>query len=201
VKTERYSRTMRLEAWSKGRERSLIRIISPKKDMGISTLKVEQNIWNYLPRINRVTKIPPSMMMGSWMGSHFTNDDLVKESSFEKDYTSSITFQGEREGKKIYEITSLPRPDAPVVWGKVVTLVEQETLLPLKTFYHDEEGALARVMAFDMRRRFGDRLLPARMELRPADKPGEYTTVIYEEMEFDVELSDEMFSLQNLRRG
>lgn len=200
VKTRHYQRTMRMMSWSLGKERSLVRILAPKKDKGIATLKVAKNIWNYLPKINRVSKVPPSMMMGSWMGSHFTNDDLVRESSYEEDYESSLTFSGQREGKAVYEVTSLPRPNAPVVWGKVITVLEQGTLMPLSAAYYDEEGTLEREMVFSGVRRVGGRSLPTRMEMRPLDKPGEYTAIVYEQIEFDTGLSEGFFSLQRLRK-
>jgi outer membrane lipoprotein-sorting protein len=201
VKTERYERSMTMEAWSEGTEKSLVKILAPKKDRGIATLKVEKNIWNYLPKINRVTKIPPSMMMGSWMGSHFTNDDLVKESSFEQDYESKITFAGERDGQKVYEVTSLPRPQAAVVWGKVVTVIAQETLLPVRAVYFDEEGKPARTMRFEAPRTFDGRRLPTRLVLTPEDKPGEHTTIIYDGIRFDVKLPPDLFSLRGLRES
>lgn len=146
VTTRRYQRAITMDSWSEGKDKSLVKILAPKKDRGIATLRVDKNIWNYLPKINRVTKIPPSMMMGSWMGSHFTNDDLVRESSFEEDYTSAISFQGERGGVAIYEVTSLPREDAAVVWGKVVMEIEQVRLIPIRALYYDDEGQLAREM-------------------------------------------------------
>jgi outer membrane lipoprotein-sorting protein len=199
VKTRHYERTMSLLAWSEGKDKSLVRILAPKKDAGIATLRVDRNIWNYLPKINRVTKVPPSMMMGSWMGSHFTNDDLVKESSFEDDYTSTITFQGQRDGHVLYEVTSIPRPDAPVVWGKVVSEIDQRTLLPLKTSYFDEDGKEERVMRFDAPRTFDKRLLPSRLVMVPTDKPEESTTISYEELSFNVALAPDLFSLRSLR--
>jgi hypothetical protein len=130
VKTQRYERTMTMESWSRGKDYSLVVIREPIKDRNVATLKVQDNIWNYLPKINRVTKVPSSMMSGSWMGSHFTNDDLVKESTFEDDYTSTISFEGTRDGRPVYEVTSLAKPDAAVVWGKVVTLFDQKSLAP-----------------------------------------------------------------------
>lgn len=201
VKTARYERTMTMEAWSEGTKKSLVKILEPKKDRGIATLKVDKNIWNYLPKINRVTKIPPSMMMGSWMGSHFTNDDLVKESSYEEDYASTLTFAGERGGRKIYEVTSLPRPEAVVVWGKVVTEIEQDTLLPVRAEYYDEDGKVAREMTFEEPRTFDGRRLPTRLVLKPTDKPGESTTVLYDGIRFDLQLPAQLFSLRGLRES
>ena len=200
VKTRRYERSMTMEGWSRGSEYSLVLIRQPVKDKGIATLKVKENIWNYLPKINRVTKVPSSMMSGSWMGSHFTNDDLVKESTFEDDFTSSISFQGLRDGKKIYELTSIPKPDAAVVWGKVIMLVDQKTLSPHRALYYDEEGLLIRTMTFDQPRKIDARTVPMRLTLQPEDKPEESTVIVYNDIVFEVPLKDSFFSLQNLQR-
>jgi outer membrane lipoprotein-sorting protein len=200
VQTSHYKRTMKMEAWSKGKEMSLVIIREPKKDRGIATLKVRENIWNYLPKINRVTKVPPSMMSGSWMGSHFTNDDLVKENTFEDDYSSRLSFSGKQNGLDIYEVTSTPKPNAPVVWGKVVTKIEKTKLTPIIALYYDEEGALARTMRFFDTQQRGTRYIPMRLELKPADKPDESTIVTYHEINFDMKLSDRFFSLQNLQK-
>ena len=200
VKTRRYQRTMTMEAWSRGKDYSLVVIREPIKDRGIATLKVEDNIWNYLPKINRVTKVPSSMMSGSWMGSHFTNDDLVKDSTFEDDYSSKITFEGERDGRAVYELTSLPKPDAPVVWGKVVMLIDQKTLAPYKNVYYDEEGVLIRTMTFDQSKKIDERVIPMRLILQPEDKPDESTVIVYDDIAFGVPLEPSFFSLQSLQR-
>jgi outer membrane lipoprotein-sorting protein len=200
VKTRHYERTMTMDAWSKGKDYSLVVIREPIKDRGIATLKVKENIWNYLPKINRVTKVPSSMMSGSWMGSHFTNDDLVKESTYEDDYNSTISFEGERDGRSIYEITSVPKPNAAVVWGKVVMLIDQKTLAPYRATYYDEEGVLIRTLTFDQPRQIDARTVPMRMSLQPEDKPNESTVIVYHEIEFGVPLDESFFSLQNLQR-
>lgn len=200
VNTRRYQRTMRMEAWSRGREYSLVVIREPVKDRGIATLKVEENIWNYLPKINRVTKVPASMMSGSWMGSHFTNDDLVKESTFAEDYNSTISFEGERDGREIYEMTAIPKPDAAVVWGKVVMLIEQQSLAPYTARYYDEDGVLVRTLTFDEPQVIGGRTVPMRMHLQPEDKPDESTEIRYHSIAFGVPLDEGFFSLQSLKR-
>lgn len=200
VKTERYERTMQMEAWSKGKERSLIVITAPRKDKGIATLKVENNIWNYLPKIRRVSKVPASMMSGSWMGSHFTNDDLVKENTFEDDYDSTITFQGERENQEIIEVTSTPKPNAAVIWGKVITIIAKKNLTPLQALYYDEEGKLIRKMLFDQLKTINNKVIPMRMKLLPLNEPGESTIVTYHSLEFNIDLKDSFFSLQNLQK-
>lgn len=200
VTTQRYEREMTLQAWSLGKDHSLVVIEAPVKDRGIATLKVENQIWNYLPKIDRVTRIPSSMMSGSWMGSHFTHDDLVRESYFEDDYRSEITFAGERDGRQIYELTAIPHPDAPVVWGRVEMEIEQETLAPVSARYFDEKGELVRTMHFEAIERIDERHVPMRLTLQPQDKPDESTVISYREIEFGVPLDTSFFSLQNLRR-
>jgi outer membrane lipoprotein-sorting protein len=200
VKTRRYQRSMTMEAWSRGKDYSLVLIREPVKDRGIATLKVKENIWNYLPKINRVTKVPSSMMSGSWMGSHFTNDDLVKESTFEDDYDSDISFSGDREGRSIYELTSLPKADAAVVWGKVVMEIDQQTLAPYRAVYYDEEGALIRTLVFDQIETIDGRSVPMRLSLQPQDKPDESTVIRYQAIEFGLPLAQEFFSLRNLQQ-
>lgn len=200
VKTQRYQRTMSMEAWSRGNDYSLVVIQNPIKDRGIATLKVKENIWNYLPKINRVTKVPSSMMSGSWMGSHFTNDDLVQESTFEDDYISSITFEGAQNGQLIYELTSVPKPNAAVVWGKVVMQINQNNLSPYRALYYDEENKLIRTMLFDELKQIGKRTVPMRMTLQPEDKPDESTVITYNDIAFEVPLEESFFSLQNLQR-
>lgn len=200
VKTRHYQRELTLEAWSRGKENSLVVIQAPIKDRGIATLKVGENIWNYLPKINRVTKIPPSMMSGSWMGSHFTNDDLVKENTFEADYNVSLTFSGIRDGQKIYEITALPKENAAVVWGKVVMDVIQSSLTPTRADYYDEEGKLIRRMTFGEFKQVDGKVVPMIMKLQPEDKPTESTVLEYNKIEFNVSIPQNFFSLQSLKR-
>lgn len=199
VVTAHWKRTLSLELWSKGKDRSLIRILAPLKEKGTSTLRSGNEIWNYLPKVNRVIKLPSSMMSASWMGSHFTNDDLVKDSRFTQDYTFRISFEGKRDGEDVVEITCTPKPDAPVVWGKVQVLVRRVDYLPAVIRYYDEDLRLARTMVFSDFRILSGRSLPTLMTLTPEDKPGEKTEVSYQEIHFDVSLSDTFFSLRNLQ--
>jgi len=200
VKTRRYERSMTMEAWSRGKEHSLLVIREPIKDRGIATLKVKENIWNYLPKINRVTKVPASMMSGSWMGSHFTNDDLVKENTFIDDFDSVMSFEGERDGILIYEVTSIPKPDVAVVWGKVIMTMQQDNFAPVTASYFDEEGVQVRVMNFDQIKQIDGRYIPMRMTLIPEDKPGESTVVEYKKIAFGMVLDDDFFSLRSLKQ-
>ena len=200
VQTQRYSRSMKMETWSKGKENSLIIIKEPKKDRGIATLKVNENIWNYLPKINRVTKVPPNLMSGSWMGSHFTNDDLVKENTFEDEYDSQISFSGKRDGINIIEISSIPKENAAVVWGKVTTIIDKDKFVPISSSYYNEENELVRIMRFSKLEEHDGRLIPMKMTLQPLDKENESTTVEYHSIEFDIEVNDRLFSIKQLKR-
>jgi len=200
VTTEHWSRELELEFWSKGTDKSLVRILAPLKEKGTTTLRVAENIWNYLPKTNRTIKVPSSMMGGSWMGSHFTNDDLVKESRMTSDYTFVVSFEGEREDRQVIELSLTPKPEAVVVWGKVVVEVEDKTVLPLRTRYFDEDLREVRVMTFSDTRTLGGRTLPTRLRIVPTDKPNEATEVIYDEIAYNVPLDDHTFSQQNLQR-
>ena len=199
ITTEHWSRSLDMEIWSLGVEHSLVRVQSPAREAGTATLKAGQEVWNYLPRVDRTIKVPPSLMMGSWMGSHFTNDDLVKESQIVDDYDFEISFEGEREGVEVWEFQLTPRPEAPVIWGRIDEQVRKADLMPTWIRYYDEDGGLVRTMTFSGYRTMGDRLVPASMLVIPADKPEEHTVLTYHELDFDISLDENFFSLRNLR--
>lgn len=196
VKTANYDRTMKLAAWSLGTDRTLIKVLEPSKDAGIATLKVGDNIWNYLPKVDRTMKVPAGMMSSSWMGSHFTNDDLVKESRLSDDFTYTLTGRPESGGHWVVEC--VPKPDAPVVWGKIVVKLTPDEL-PSEIAYFDEKGVLARTMTYGDYRDWDGRKVPATMTLVPSDEPTEFTRVSYESLDFDPQLPPETFTLQGLK--
>ncbi len=200
VVTAHWTREMMVEGWSKGKHKSLMRILSPRKEKGTTTLKSGNNIWNYLPKVKRVIKVPSSMMGGSWMGSHFTNDDLVKESRMSDDYDFKTTFEGKRNGEDVIDITCMPKPEAAVVWGKLVVTVRTSDMQPLAVLYFNEDQELARTMTFSDIKEMGGRRIPTAMKMVPADKPSEYTMFRYDKIEFDVPLKDNIFSLRSLQR-
>jgi outer membrane lipoprotein-sorting protein len=193
-----YQRELTMEFWSQGTNKSLIRILQPKKERRTSTLKDGNNIWNYLPKVDRTIKIPSSMMGGSWMGSDFTNDDLVKEHRMAVDYDSRFT-SSPTTPKDVIEITCTPKPNAPVVWGKVVVRVRRADLVALTITYYKENGAEARRLTFSDVREVGGRKLPMTMTMIPVDKPGHSTVVKYKELKFDVSLPADLFTVANLR--
>jgi len=201
VVTERWTRTMEMEMWSLGQDYSLVRVLSPSREAGTATLKVDRDIWNYLPRVDRTIKVPGSGMGGSWMGSHFTYDDLVRESSMVDDYDIEVAFEGARDGTEVWEFALTPLPEAPVVWGRLELVVRQRDRMPLEARYFDDRGELARTMTFSEFRTMDGRLVPTRLSMHPEDKPGERTTLHYEDLEFDTGLSSSFFSLQRLRGG
>jgi len=200
VMTEHWSRELMLEAWSEGTDKTLVRILSPRKERGTATLKAGNDIWNYLPKVRRLIKLPSSMMGGSWMGSHFTNDDLVKDSRMAEDYDFAITFRGERDGVKVTEATCIPKEEAAVVWGKVVVRIRDRDVMPLLIQYYSEDMKLSREMQFSDFRLMGGRVVPALCRMVPKDKPKESTEVFYEEIDFNPKLDPDIFSLRRLQQ-
>lgn len=198
VKTARWDRTLTIEGWAQGEERSLMKILAPAKEAGMATLKVDDNIWNYLPKVDRTMKVPAGMMSGSWMGSHFTNDDLVKESRMADDFTFDLTAEPAADGSGEFVIECLPKPDAPVVWGKVVVKLRADEQ-PTEITYWDEDGALVRTMSFSDYQEIGGRMVAGKMRLVPADEPDEFTEVSYDTIEFGVEIPESTFTLQALK--
>ena len=195
IKTRSWTRTLEIEMWSEGRDKLLTRILAPVKERGTCTLKVDNDIWNYISRIDRMIKIPSSLMGDSWMGSHLTNDDLVKENKIDHLYQLSIS---EQNGDTA-TIVGIPFPDAAVVWGKIVYQIDTVRLVPILIEYFDEEGEKVRSMVFSEVRQVGDRLLPMLARIVPADKPEEYTEMHYLEIDFSVKLPDDLFSIKSLR--
>lgn len=200
VKTENYTRTMKMRGWSKGKEKTLVRILAPLKEKGTATLKSGNNVYTYLPKTDRTMRLTSGMMMGSWMGSHFTNDDLVKESRLLDDYDAAITFEGKRGGEEVLELTLTPKPDAAVVWGKIVMEVGAKDHLPRKAVYYDEDMDVSRTATYADVKEMGGRRLPATMRMVPADKPTEYTEMRYEKLTFDEDIPDSFFSIGRLRQ-
>ena len=200
VVTADWSRSLDLEIWSLGTEYALVRVLAPRKDAGTATLKAGKDLWNYLPRVDRTIKLPPSLMSAAWMGSHLTNDDLVKESRLIEDYDIAIDFSGDRDGVAVWEFVLTPKPEAPVVWGRIEEQIRKADDMPVWARYYDERGTLTRTMTFSDFKQMGGRLVPARLTVTPADKPGESTVLLYHELAFDVGLEPSFFSLQRLQR-
>ncbi len=195
-----WSRTIRMKNWTLGTEYSMIYITDPAKERGQVFLKRDSEMWNWVPSIERMIKIPPSMMMQPWMGSDFTNDDLVKESSLVKDYDQKLLGQEELEAYNCYKIELIPHEDAAVVWGKILMWVADKEFLWLKAEYYDEDGELVNTEILSDIKKMDDRLMPTHLEMIPADKPGKKTIMVFEEIKFNLPLKESFFSIQNAKR-
>ena len=200
VATPRWTRTLELSAWIERPRRSFIRILAPAKEAGIGSLRIGAEMWNYLPTVERTIKIPPSMMLQPWMGSDFTNDDLVKESSLVTDYTHRTVARDTADGLHVYVVESTPKPDAAVVWGKIIMRVRRADFLPVREEFYDERGTLVRVMMFSDVKTLGGRLIPTRWEMRPTTKSGNVTTVVMTRATFDTPIAGEIFTQRNLEK-
>ena len=197
IKTRHWQRTLMMEAWSEGRDRFLTRILEPRKERGTGTLKVADDIWNYFPRIDRLVKIPSSMMGDRWMGSHLTNDDLVKEGKVEELYVLTI----ERRSGPVVVIAGVPKPDAAVVWGKIRYEADLEKEVPVRVEYFDEENALVRTVVFSDLKELDGRWIPMKFTVCPVEEPDERTTMTYDDLKFDVAHEKDLFTIQRLRRA
>ncbi|TKG93678.1 outer membrane lipoprotein-sorting protein [Puteibacter caeruleilacunae] len=195
-----WSRTITMKSWTIGNKFSLMYITSPAKEKGQVFLKRHNEMWNWIPRIERMVKIPPSMMMQSWMGSDFTNDDVVKESSLADDYIHRLAGEEKIEGYDCYKIELIPHEDAPVVWGKIYMWITQKEKHWLKAEYYDEDDYLVKYEELSEIKMVDDREMPTRLEMIPVDKPNQRTILIYGDTDFDVPLKESFFSIQNMKR-
>jgi outer membrane lipoprotein-sorting protein len=195
-----WQRTIEMKAWTKGTDYAMMLILAPASDKGTVFLKRSKEIWNWVPSIERTIKFPPSMMQQSWMGTDFTNDDLVKADSYVNDYSQSIAGDSTVEGKECYKLLLLPKPRAGIVWGKVIVFIDKKDLLELRVEFYDEDGSLVNLMNASEVKNLGGRMLPSRLEMIPVEKKGSKTVLIYKAMTFGESISDSFFTLQNMQR-
>lgn len=198
VTTPRNVRTMRIQAWTRGEDDALIVVEAPPREAGTATLRVGDNLWNWLPRIARTIRVPPSMMLGSWMGTDFTNDDLVKESSLRKDFAARIDRRSASPAG--WWLTLEAKPGIVGRWARIELLVGDDDL-PIEERHFDRKGRLARTMTFDEVKALGGRRLPVHMTLVPEGEAGKKTEMRYLEARFDVALPEDVFSLARLERS
>jgi hypothetical protein len=196
VRTAHWERTLEMEAWSLGRDYFLVRILEPAKERNVATLKRSRQVWNYLPKVDRIIKIPPSMMGGSWMGSHITNDDLVKANHIDEDYDLRLL----DETATHYLIECLPKEEAAVVWGKIVYRIRKTPRVPEQVDYYDEELVRVRETHFDDVQQVGERIVPLQLTVLPLEKPDEMTVLRYRDLVYDLPLDETFFSLRNLKQ-
>jgi hypothetical protein len=196
---ESWTRDLTLKSWSLGTEFALILITDPPRDKGTAFLKRGHELWNWQPRIERSIKMPPSMLLQSWMGSDFTNDDLVRQSSIVEDYSHRLIQEVVIEGRQCYMIELIPRSDAPVVWGKVISWITKIGYMTLKNEFYDEDGELVNTLNGSNIRTIDSRELPTVLEVVPANEKGNKTIITYEVLDFDIPIDETFFSVQNMK--
>jgi outer membrane lipoprotein-sorting protein len=201
IKTAKWSRAMKLKVWSRGRDYALVRVLDGgPREKGMLTLKREKQLWNYLPQAGRVMKLPSGMLGDSWMGSDFTNDDLVRGTSLVRDFDAKVTGTLVHDQHKAWRLELVPRASATVVWDRIEIILDRATCVPLVERFFDEDGKLVRSMSFSDIRDVGGRQFPARMIVKPAEA-GRQTEIYYDAIELDVSVPDDTFSLRRLQQG
>ena len=193
-----WERSMSMESWTQGEKRSLVRVTAPRKDRGNGTLMVGNNMWSFSPKINRVIKVPSSMMSQSWMGSDFSNKDISRADAIVEQYDHTLLSERQVDGHVAYEVQAIPHEDAAVVWGKEVLVVRNDNVLIEHRFY-DQDGELVKALRTLETGAMGGRTVAVRQRMEKADAPDEWTEIIVNFVEFDVELNDNVFTLSNLR--
>ena len=196
----KWQRTIKMKSWSIGTDFSMTYITSPVKDKGQVFLKRKNEMWNWIPAISRMIKLPPSMMSQGWMGSDYSNDDILKESSIVIDYSHKIIGTEIHDGINCYKLELIPKEDAAVVWGKVLKWISKDEFWQLKNEYYDEDDELIKTEEASKIKQFGDRKLPSFIEIIPADKTGQRTEITIISSLFNVKFDEGFFSQQNMKR-
>ncbi len=194
-----WQRTITFHSWSKGGLYSLVIITDPAKEKGQTFLKRKNEIWNWMPAIQRMIKLPPSMLSQGWMGSDFTNDDLLKAASIVEDYVHTLIGSQLCNGEDCYKIKLVPKPNAAIVWGSLIKWVSKKGYFQMKTEYYDEDNLLVKTESASNIKLMGDREIPTHFEIIPAEKPGNKTIVDFDKMKFNIPIEEGFFSQQNMK--
>jgi outer membrane lipoprotein-sorting protein len=193
-----WERSMTMRAWTKGNKQTLVRVVEPKKDRGNGTLTDDKSMWSYSPKVNRVIKVPSSMMGQSWMGSDFSNKDIAKADDIVDEYEHSILNIEALDGVTTYEIQSIPNEDAAVVWGREVMRIREDHVVLQHSFF-DQDGELVKTLGTLEVAEMGGRVIAKRQRMTKADEPDEWTEIQVNDVEYEVEMNDSLFTLSNLR--
>ncbi|MEA3523027.1 MAG: outer membrane lipoprotein-sorting protein [Campylobacterota bacterium] len=191
-----HTRTMKMETWAQGNKKSFVKTLYPPKDKGITFLSLDNQMWQYVPKIERIIKIPPSMMLQNWMGSDITNDDMVKQSSIVDDYTPKIL---KKEGD-IVTMELIPTEDAAVVWGKIISQIDTSNYTNIKDVFYDEDGVEVRIFTYQKVKQFGKYYTPTYWKIQPVDKKGSFTEIIIKDVKYDSDISGKYFKKSALKR-
>jgi len=195
-----WSREMNMKAWTKGDDYSMILVTSPAKEKGTVFLKRIKEVWNWIPSIERNIKLPPSMMSQSWMGTDFTNDDLVREASSVIDYDHKLLGIESITDKDCYKIEMIPKPTAAIVWEKVIVWIDSEDFLQLKAEFYDEDGVLVNIMNSGEIKEIGGKKITSKIEMFPVNKEGNSTVILYNNIIFDKPMNDNFFTTRNMKQ-
>lgn len=197
------TRTMKMKTWWKNRKLALVKILEPKKDHGTGNLRIDLDLWQYLPKVNRIVRIPSSMMLQSWMGSDFSNDDLVRGGSLANDYTHQLLSRETLNGAPTEKIACTPKPNTPIVWGKIVIWIQTIDNAPIKQEFYNEKGELIKTLIGTNIKRFGTHSIPTHLRMQHAKKENSSTEIEYDPktIVFDKDIPDSVFTQENLRKN
>jgi len=193
-----WERTMTMQSWTQGNKESLVRVLAPQKDRGNGTLMIDNSMWNYSPKVNRVIKVPSSMMGQSWMGSDFSNKDVSRADDIVDQYTHTLLDTIKQDGKTVWVIQSVPLEEAAVVWGREVLTVREDLIL-LEQLYYDQDDVLVKKLEALEIGEMGGRTIAVRQRMSKADEPEEWTEMRVNSMDYDAQIGDNIFTLANLR--
>lgn len=195
-----WTREMSVKTWMKGSNFAMILVLSPAKEKGIVFLKRKKEVWNWIPALERTIKLPPSMMTNSWMGTDFTNDDLVKEASAVEDYTHAILKDTIIAQSACYLIEFLPKPNTAVVWGKLIVAIDKQHFIERYTAFYDEAGKLINIMLADELKIMDGRFIPTHMQMIPIEKYGHKTELYYKSIFFNKTIEDAFFTTDKVKQ-
>jgi hypothetical protein len=198
VVTARYRRELSLHSWTHGKEEALIVVRAPTREAGAATLRSKEGLWIYAPRADRLVRLPSALLSESWMGSHFTNEDLVRETDFIRDYDTTLVWK-DVDGKRVLQATLVPKPNTPVVWSRIVYHLEPDDFLPLEAKFYDQER-IARSLTFADPHVVSGRRIPFSLQMVPLDKPGEETRLEYQKLQFGIPVDPGLFTPRGLRQ-
>ncbi|MBV6460202.1 MAG: hypothetical protein HJHJAOHD_00304 [Flavobacteriales bacterium] len=195
----KWEREMSMKLWTKSSDYSMVYVTAPVKEKGHAFLKRKKEVWNWVPGIEKIIKLPPSMMSQSWMGTDFTNDDLVKHSSVLNDYTHKLSGETTISERLCYKITMKPKPDAAVVWGEVILFIDKKNYIQMRAEYYDEDNQLVNILTGSDIKMLGGKMLASKIEMVPSDKKGNKTVLIYNSLVFDQEINETFFSPDKMK--
>jgi len=196
IKTKRHKRSIEMESWNRGKKKSFVKILNPSRDRGITFLSLDGQMWQYIPKIERTIKIPPSMMLQNWMGSDITNDDMVKQSSLVDDYHAKLL--NKKGGIATIELRS--KQNASVVWEKIISKIDTKHYTQIEDKFYDESGTLVRIFRYKDVKKFGNYYIPTLWSIQPQDKKDHITQIIIKDAQYDAPMQSAYFSKSALKR-